>query len=339
MDEQEERRARARRPRPAPPVPHARVRAAQAAQHRARARSGRSPTAPSTPASRTCWPAAGSSRTRPPRGPAPAAPAAGPRSSTGSPPRARSTSRTSSPTPGPAAWDDENFGVHLAFFGQTDADVRLRILEGRRSRLEERVDALRQSLTRTRERVDSYTLELQRHGLESVEREVRWLNELIDTERRGDEPSWARTRARASTTERDRSATTAERQPTSRVGTGPSRYRERQGVAAMGSIRVAIVGVGNCASSLVQGVEYYKDADPTAQGPRPDARAVRAVPRPRRAVRGRVRRRRQEGRPGPRARHHARARTTRSRSATCRPPASSCSAATPSTASASTTAR
>jgi myo-inositol-1-phosphate synthase len=29
----------------------------------------------------------------------------------------------------------------------------------------------------------------------------------------------------------------------------------------MGAIRVAIVGVGNCASSLVQGVEYYKDAD------------------------------------------------------------------------------
>jgi myo-inositol-1-phosphate synthase len=28
----------------------------------------------------------------------------------------------------------------------------------------------------------------------------------------------------------------------------------------MGAIRVAIVGVGNCASSLVQGVEYYKDA-------------------------------------------------------------------------------
>ncbi len=28
----------------------------------------------------------------------------------------------------------------------------------------------------------------------------------------------------------------------------------------MSSIRVAIVGVGNCASSLVQGVEYYKDA-------------------------------------------------------------------------------
>ena len=29
-----------------------------------------------------------------------------------------------------------------------------------------------------------------------------------------------------------------------------------------GRIRVAIAGVGNCASSLVQGVEYYRNADP-----------------------------------------------------------------------------
>ncbi len=35
----------------------------------------------------------------------------------------------------------------------------------------------------------------------------------------------------------------------------------------MGKIRVAVVGVGNCASSLVQGVHYYKDADPTQQVP------------------------------------------------------------------------
>ncbi|MCA1984417.1 inositol-3-phosphate synthase [Nocardioides nematodiphilus] len=35
----------------------------------------------------------------------------------------------------------------------------------------------------------------------------------------------------------------------------------------MGSVRVAIVGVGNCASSLVQGVEFYKDADPSGTVP------------------------------------------------------------------------
>ncbi|MDP3973014.1 MAG: inositol-3-phosphate synthase, partial [Candidatus Nanopelagicales bacterium] len=35
----------------------------------------------------------------------------------------------------------------------------------------------------------------------------------------------------------------------------------------MSSIRVAIVGVGNCASSLVQGIEYYRDADPNERVP------------------------------------------------------------------------
>jgi hypothetical protein len=87
---------------------------------------------------------------------------------------------------GPDAWDDEGFGVHFAFFRQTDAAVRLRILEGRRSRLEERREGVRAALSRARERLDDYTLELQRHGLDSVEREVRWLNELIASEQRGD---------------------------------------------------------------------------------------------------------------------------------------------------------
>ena len=35
----------------------------------------------------------------------------------------------------------------------------------------------------------------------------------------------------------------------------------------MGDIRVGIVGVGNCAASLVQGVHYYRDADPTQKVP------------------------------------------------------------------------
>src|ERR671937_3325737 len=41
----------------------------------------------------------------------------------------------------------------------------------------------------------------------------------------------------------------------SRNGSGPSKARKRP-------IRVAIVGVGNCASSLVQGVHYYRNAKP-----------------------------------------------------------------------------
>jgi DNA-binding PadR family transcriptional regulator len=85
---------------------------------------------------------------------------------------------------GPEAYDDESrFGVHLAFFRHTAADVRLRILEGRRRTVERQRDRLMDSLRRTQQKLDRYTLELQRHGLDSVDREVRWLTELIDSEK------------------------------------------------------------------------------------------------------------------------------------------------------------
>lgn len=84
---------------------------------------------------------------------------------------------------GPASWEDDEFAVHFAFFGRTASEVRLRILEGRRSRLEERLANIREASARNRERMDAYTTALQRHGEESAEREVRWLEELITAER------------------------------------------------------------------------------------------------------------------------------------------------------------
>jgi hypothetical protein len=59
----------------------------------------------------------------------------------------------------------------------------MRILEGRRRRVEERRDGLRTTMTRAGEQIDRYTRELHRIGLDTTEREVRWLNELIDHER------------------------------------------------------------------------------------------------------------------------------------------------------------
>src|SRR5205085_12217413 len=41
---------------------------------------------------------------------------------------------------------------------------------------------------------------------------------------------------------------------------GAGRYQEEK-------VRVAIIGVGNCASSFVQGVHYYADADPKESVP------------------------------------------------------------------------
>ena len=91
---------------------------------------------------------------------------------------------------GPSAWEDDNFDVRFAFFSRTDIEIRLRILEGRRTRLEERLERVNAQLDRTQKQMDRYATELQRHGVESVEREVRWLSDLIKAERRAeqDEP-------------------------------------------------------------------------------------------------------------------------------------------------------
>ena len=43
-------------------------------------------------------------------------------------------------------------------------------------------------------------------------------------------------------------------------GNGAGRYQTEK-------VRVAIVGVGNCASAFVQGVKYYKDANPKERVP------------------------------------------------------------------------
>ncbi len=88
---------------------------------------------------------------------------------------------------GPTAWEDDTFDIRFAFFGRTDMEIRLRVLEGRRSRLQERLERVQKELAMTQKEVDRYAAELQRHGVESVEREVLWLSELINAERSGEQ--------------------------------------------------------------------------------------------------------------------------------------------------------
>lgn len=88
---------------------------------------------------------------------------------------------------GPTAWEDDNFDIRFAFFGRTDMEIRLRVLEGRRTRLQERLDRVQQQLSMTEKEVDRYSAELQRHGVESAEREVQWLSDLINRERNAPE--------------------------------------------------------------------------------------------------------------------------------------------------------
>jgi DNA-binding PadR family transcriptional regulator len=83
---------------------------------------------------------------------------------------------------GPASWEDENFDVRFALFAQTDVETRLRVLEGRRARMAERLDLVLGAINRGGP-TDAYTAELQRHTLDQVQREVRWLEDLIEVER------------------------------------------------------------------------------------------------------------------------------------------------------------
>jgi len=84
---------------------------------------------------------------------------------------------------GPHNYTDDGFGVHLAFFNRTpaafeDAHTRLR-----RRQVEERREGLREAVARASSSLDRYTRQLHQLGLESSEREVKWLNELIAAER------------------------------------------------------------------------------------------------------------------------------------------------------------
>lgn len=83
---------------------------------------------------------------------------------------------------GPANYSDDGFGVHLAFFSRTPAEARMRILEGRRRQVEERREGLRDAVGRASGQINRYTRGLHELSLESSEREVRWLNELIASE-------------------------------------------------------------------------------------------------------------------------------------------------------------
>jgi len=85
---------------------------------------------------------------------------------------------------GPDSWEDESFEVRFAFFGPTPKRNRLQILEGRHSKLAEKVSLLRTELERSAEGLDRYLVEWRRHSLESAEREIAWLLEMINTERK-----------------------------------------------------------------------------------------------------------------------------------------------------------
>lgn len=78
-----------------------------------------------------------------------------------------------------SAWEDDDFDVRVHFFARTEREVRLRILEGRRQRLEEQA----RRASRRRARADRWSTALHDREADSLDHEMRWLSRLIDAER------------------------------------------------------------------------------------------------------------------------------------------------------------
>ena len=80
------------------------------------------------------------------------------------------------------SWEDEGFGVRFAFFSPTTMNNRVRILEGRLRRLQDKAEALRTDLQVQPLGIDKYLEEWRRFSLESLEREISWLEAMIKSE-------------------------------------------------------------------------------------------------------------------------------------------------------------
>ncbi len=137
---------------------------------------------------------------------------------------------------GSGATDDaRSFGLRLAFARHLAPQARLALLERRRALLVQRLGDAEAARTD----LDVYARSVVQHTADGVARDIAWLDTLIASER-------------ADLATPDRAG-----------GLTKPRLTDPEGDTSMPTpIRLAIAGVGNCASSLIQGITYYRDADP-----------------------------------------------------------------------------
>ena len=83
---------------------------------------------------------------------------------------------------GAGAEDARSFGLRLAFARYLPPQARLRLLERRRAQLAQRLTETRAAMA-AGSRLDPYARSLVEHTTESTERDIAWLDRLIEAER------------------------------------------------------------------------------------------------------------------------------------------------------------
>lgn len=79
--------------------------------------------------------------------------------------------------------DPELFALKVAFFRYLQPEVRVAMLERRRIYLQDKLAQFKSNLRDYRERIDSYALSLQDHGMSVVEDDIEWIDGLISKEK------------------------------------------------------------------------------------------------------------------------------------------------------------
>ena len=83
-----------------------------------------------------------------------------------------------------STWEEDKFPLRLAFFRYLGPEARVRLLERRKAYLEDKLEEGRRSLNRAKRGLaDTYTLSLMRHGVETTEHDIAWLDTLLVAER------------------------------------------------------------------------------------------------------------------------------------------------------------
>jgi len=83
----------------------------------------------------------------------------------------------------PDVEDRNAFMLRFAFSRYMLPETRQRLLEGRRGYLQERLAKMGASMKKLRDRMDAYSLELMKYGVDEAEHDIRWLDGMLESER------------------------------------------------------------------------------------------------------------------------------------------------------------
>jgi DNA-binding PadR family transcriptional regulator len=85
----------------------------------------------------------------------------------------------------PSITEERNaFMLRIAFFRYMKPETRRRLLEGRRGYLQGRLTKMAATMKNWKDRMDAYSVELMRYGVNEAEHDIRWLDDMLEAERR-----------------------------------------------------------------------------------------------------------------------------------------------------------